>query len=207
METNSKVLLGLLLILGFLLLCVVIPHQIVAEEPNTPTLDLMSERVRDSIVLIESEGESGTGFFVSPDKIATSIHVVAHAGPISIKSSDEEKNWTIEGVVAYDVENKLVILKVTGEGTALPLGNSDTVQSGESVFIPGDPDEEFKVMEGSIQSIRKGNKWLRINTTTSIKTNGSPVLNSEGQVIGIIVPYGKESYSYAIPSSALEVLT
>ena len=71
---------------------------------------------------------------------------------------------------------------------------------GASVSIPGYRDGGFKVVKGKIQSIRKRNKWLRIKATK--ETDGSPVLDNSGQVIGIIVPYG----SYAVSSSALEAL-
>ena len=204
MKRNSKflfVLLGLALFLS----CARTPQQL-SEKPGVPSVDLTSEKIRDSIVRIESENASGTGFFAAPDKIATSIHVIAPTGPILVTSPDKSKNWTIEGVVAYDAKNKLVVLKIAGESTPLPFGNSDTLEIGASISIPGYPDGEYKVTDGSIQSIRKNNKWLRIKTTTSKETNGSPVLNNKGRVIGVIVPYGVGSYSYAMPSSALETL-
>ena len=200
MKQNSKSLL-VLLILSILFSCARTPQQL-SKKPVVLSVDLTSEKIRHSIVRIESENTSGTGFFVAPDKIATSVHVVAHAGPIFVTSPDKSKNWTIEGVVAYDARNKLVVLKITGEGTPLPLKNSDTLEIGASISILGYPDGEYKVTDSSIQSIRKNNKWLRIKTTTSKKTNGSPVLNNNGQVIGVIVPYGRS----AIPSDALAAL-
>ncbi len=205
MKQNSKFLF-LFFVSGLLLSCGRTPQYPVSEKPVVPIVDLTSEKIRNAIVLIESENTSGTGFFVAADKIATSIHVVAPAGPILVTSPDKSKNWTIEGVVAYDTKNKLVVLKITGEGTPLPFGNSDTLEIGASISILGYPDGEHKTTDSSIQSIRKNNKWLRIKTTTSKETNGSPVLNNVGQVIGVIVPYGVGSYSYAIPSSALEAL-
>ena len=201
MTQNSKFLF-VFLVLSLFISCAQAPQQLVSEKPAAPVVDLTSEKIRDSIVLIESENASGTGFFVAPDKIVTNIHSVAHAGPISIKSSNEEKNWTIEGVVGFDTENGLVILKLTGEGTPLPLADSDRVQIGESVSILSYPDSTFKVLESRIQSLRKNNRWLRLNTTISKKTNGSPVFNNNGQVIGVIVPYG----DYAVSSSVLEAL-
>ena len=156
--------------------------------------------------MIESENGSGTGFFVAPDKIATNIQAVAHAGPIFVKSPDKEKNWAVDGVIAFDAENNLVLLKLAGEGVPLPLEDSDTAQIGDFVSIPVYPDGELKVTAGSIQSIRNSNKWLRIKAAISKETNGSPVLNNNGQVIAVIVPYGLGSYSYAISSSALEAL-
>ena len=201
MKQNSKFLF-VFLVLSLFISCAQAPQQLVSEKPVSPLKVLALEKIKDSIVRIESENTSGTGFFVAPDKIATNIHVVAHAGPISVKSPDTKKDWTIEGVVGFDTENSLVILKITDEGKPLPLGDSDALDIGESISILDYPDGEFKITEGNIQSIRKNNKWLRVKATTFNRTNGSPVLNNNGQVIGVIVPYGR----YAVPSSALAAL-
>ena len=201
MKQNSRFLF-VSLALGLFLSCAQAPQQLVSEKPVALTVDLTSEKIRDSIVFIEGAKESGTGFFVSSDKIATNIHSVAHAGAVSVKSADEEKDWTIEGVVGFDAENGLVILKLTGEGTPLPLADSDRVEVGESVSILSYPDGAFKVLESRIQSLRKRNRWLRLNTTAAKKTNGSPVFNNNGQVIGVIVPY----WGYAISVGTLEAL-
>lgn len=193
-------------LLALVILCSCAPtgHQLVSEKPVAPIENLISEKIKGSIVLIESENGSGTGFFVGSDKIATTFHVVAHSGPILVKAPDRGKNWTIEGVVAFDTKNKLVILKIVGESIPLPLGGSDVAQIGESVYIPGYPDGEFKVAEGRVQSIRKSNKWIRLKTIK--ETNGSPVLNNKGQIIAVIVPYDVGSYGYAVPSIVFEAL-
>ena len=205
MKQNSKFLF-LFLALSLLFACARTPQQLISEKPILPTVDLTSENIREAIVVIERENTSGTGFFVAPDMIATNIHSVARSGSVSVKSLDREKDWTIEGVVGFDAKNSLVILKLTGEGIPLPLGNSDVLGIGESISILDYPDGEYKITDGSIQSIRKRNRWLRLNTTTSKVPNGSPVFNDNGQVIAVIVPYNIGSYSYAVPSSALEIL-
>ena len=205
MKMNRKFSLGLLALV-ILSACIRAPQQVVFEKPIPLTLDLTTKKIKDSIVQIESENQSGTGFFVTPDRIATSIHVVAHAGPVFVKSPDKAENWAIEGVTGFDTANGIVVLKVAGEGVPLPIVSSDTAQIGVSVAIPGYLGGEFKGSEGSIQSIRKSDKWLRIKTITSKGTNGSPVLNNSGQIIAVIVPYDVGTYSYAIPSNALRAL-
>ena len=199
MKRNSKSLL-VLFTLGLLFSCARTPQQLVSEEPIAPTVGLASEKIRDSIVLIESENASGIGFFIAPDKVATNTHIVAHAGPVSVKSLDKEQDWAIEGVVGFDAKNGLVILKLTDKGKPLLL--ADRVQIGESISILSYPDNAFKVLESRIQSIQKSNRWLRLNTTTAEKTNGSPVFNNNSQVVGVIVPY----WGYAISVGTLEAL-
>ena len=205
MKQNRNSLL-ILLMLSLFLSCARAPRQAVFEEPIAPTLDLTTKKIRGSIVQIESGNVSGTGFFVTPDKIATSIHVVAHAGLVFVKSPDKEKNWTVEGVAGFDVANELVILKIAGEGVPLPIADSGTAQIGESISIPSYASGEYKSTGGSIQGIRNSDKWIRIRTTTSKGANGSPAFNNKGQVVGVIVLYGSDTYRHAIPSSVIGAL-
>ena len=90
MKQNSK-LLFVFLVSGLLLSCGQAPQYLVSEKTVVPTVDLTSKKIRNAIVLIESENASGTGFFVAADKIATSIHVVAPAGPISCNISRQSR--------------------------------------------------------------------------------------------------------------------
>ena len=81
----------------------------------------------------------GSGFFVNSNLIVTNLHGVAGAPSITAELVSTEATFLVEGVVAYDIENDLVILKVTGEGVPLSLGDSDTVQIGDTVCAVGHP--------------------------------------------------------------------
>ena len=179
------------------------------EKTEVPTnTDLMSDKVKDSIVRIVggnfSIGGMGTGFFVDRDKIVTNIPVVAVPGIHTAKLMNSETVWRIEEVVAFDIKNDLVVLKIADEGTPLPLGNSDRVQNGESVYAVGFPNK-YKVTEGGIHSIQKNNKWFKMTVDISAGNSGGPILNSEGEVIGIAAA-GNDSYSYAIPSNTVKAM-
>ena len=135
MKCSIRPFLSLLVILGFILSCAHAPQQ-VAE--RTLAQDLGTKKEQDSTVRIVSQTGKpitlGSGFFVGKDKIATNIHVVAQPGPVFAKFSNTEKILEVEGVAAFDVKNNLVILKLSEEGIPLPIGGSDAVQKGESVF-------------------------------------------------------------------------
>ncbi len=203
MKQHNKGLL-VLLTLGILFSCARTPQQLIFQHPIVPI-----ESVNDSIVWIESETESGTGFFVASDKIVTNIHLVAPPGPIVAKSPDKETIWKMEGVVGFDAKNSLVILKVAGEGTPLPLADSDAVQSGEAVSIVGYPNGTYKVTKANILHyirIRNSDEWFPMKATTAQESSGSPVLNREKRVIGVTVRYGNASFGYAVPSNTLKGL-
>ena len=96
-------------------------------------------------------------------------------------------------------------MREIGVGAPLPLGDSDTLQRGETVSAVGYPKGKYRVSEGTLHSVRDNNKWLQLNVKISPGNSGSPVINSKGQVIGI-VSASEDPYSYAIPSNALKAL-
>ncbi len=156
-------------------------------------------------VRVGGRNSHATGFFVTRNKVATNVHVLAPREFVLVRSLDDEKNWTVEGVTAFDAKNDLALLKVAGEGTPLPLGDSDTLQRGEAVSAVGYPKGNWTVSEGTLHSIRDSDKWLQMNVKISPGNSGSPVINSKGQVIGI-VSASEDPYSYAIPSNTLKAL-
>ena len=147
----------------------------------------------------------GSGFFVDIDKIATNIHVVASPGPVFVKLTDRETIWRVETVSTFDVENDLVILKITGEGPPLLLGNSDTVEIGEPVIAVGYPGRKYRVTAGTLHRTTDGGTRIVTTVDSSPGSSGGPVVNGKNQVIGVHA-MGDNSYSFAIPSNALRVL-
>ena len=165
-----------------------------AEKPTK--IDIISDKAKESTVRLVGFSKrgselgigGGTGFFVAPDKIATNFHVAAGvSGPIFAKLSHKETIWPVEGVVAFDVAYDIAILKVTGEGTPLPLTDSDILQIGEPVLLVGfpSPDRSYKVTEGVVEKIRDSDKRFHATAESYSGNSGSPVLNSKGEVIGI----------------------
>ena len=204
MKQNNKFLF-IFFALGLLLSCARTPQQLVSEKPEVLIVDGTSEKVKDSVVrvvgLLGTKIHNGSGFFVGPDKIATNIHVVAHPGPIFVKLVDRETVWAVEGVTAYDIENDLVILKISGEGMPLPLGDSDIVRRGESISVVGFPAGTYKVMTGTVRNTRSSDKRILTTADTAGGSSGGPLLNNKGQVIGI-----HAARDEAIPSNALKAL-
>lgn len=210
MKANSKFLFVLPVFL-ILCSCAQVPQQIIYEKPVAPKGDLSSGQIADSTLMVITTPDhlkrrvGSTSFFVAPDKIATNIHAVAGADPVLAHVRVKGTTWSIRGVTAYDVRNDLVILEISGKGTPLPLGNSDTVQSGDAVSVVGYPNGKYTVTEGTIYRARNRDKWLQMNVKISGGNSGSPVINDKGEVVGIAAAT-EAPFSYAIPSNALKVL-
>ena len=96
-----------------------------------------------SLEMQDENGETlgrGSGFFVRHDLIATNFHVIDGAAKGIAKLVNKETAYPIEGLTATDETNDLALLKVTIDGVRpLPLGDSDKVQIGETVYVAGSP--------------------------------------------------------------------
>ncbi len=186
-----------LLTLAVLFSCARLPQQ---------TVEVPEKSSDFTVVRVEGRYGAASGFFVAPDQIATNIHVVAHPGPVFIKSPNKKTIWTVEGVTAFDVKNDLALLKITSEnGTPSLLGDSDAVGVGDTMIATGYPGGKYKVTKGVVHRVRSNDKWLQMEIALLGGSSGSPVQDSEGQIVGIVSAV-EDPYSYVIPSNALRTL-
>ena len=154
----------------------------------------------------------GNGFFVQRDQIATNFHLIAGASRGTAKLVGKPVTYAIEGITASDVDNDLVILKVSDSIVQpLPLGDSDAVQLGDTVYVSGHPKElEGTFSEGIISGRREiGNQTLlQMTAPISPGSSGGPVLNEKGEVIGLsfMTLEDGQSLNRVIPSNYLKAL-
>ncbi len=167
------------------------------------------------LVIEDSNGQPlslGSGFFVRAGEVATNLHVVEGAARGYAKLVGEKTKYDIKGIIAVDPERDLVVLKISGGGQKiLPLGNSDSVQVGDSVFAVGNPQGlEGTFSQGIISSIREvgADRLIQLTAPISPGSSGGPVLSGKGEVIGVSVATfrGGQNLNFAIPSNYLKSL-
>ena len=174
-----------------------------------------AEEIVGTVVYIETEFEipgwigrgGGSGFFVARDKIVTCFHGLADATKVTVTHVDTGSVYTIEGIIASDYENDLVVLKTVEEDTPFRLGNSETVEKEAQVCAIGFNGEKKNKIEGTIRGAQSPGKRLRLNLLVAPGWSGCPLLNSSDEVIGVCSA-GVESKTvgYAIPSNTLKTL-
>ena len=139
---------------------------------------------------------SGSGFFIS-DKgyILTNNHVVEGTQAVDIILSDGTRQQA--AIVGADPYSDIAILKTEGKVPAVvALGNSDLLNSGESVIAIGSPLGDFKntvtvgVVSATGRSIDTGKGYQiegLIQTDAAINqgNSGGPLVNLAGEVIGV----------------------
>jgi len=190
----------------------------------TPTQaqDLLPElvrRIKPSAVAIEtfdSRNEKlsrGSGFFVDVDRIVTNRHVLEGAYRAEIHSSTGAV-YPVKGVLAVDAEGDIALLKIDAPANQvrpLPLDKTSP-QEGESVVVIGNPlGLEGSVTNGIVSAVRDiptFGRIIQITAPISSGSSGSPVVNMQGQVIGIATLQitGGQSVNFAIPSERISQL-
>src|SRR5829696_3119207 len=184
--------------------------------------DLLPElvrRIKPSAVAIETydaRGEKlsrGSGFFVEADRVVTNRHVLEGAHRAEVHSSTGVV-FPVRGVLAVDAEGDIALLKIDAPAPpirALPLDKTSP-QEGESVVVIGNPlGLEGSVTNGIVSAVRDiptFGRIIQITAPISSGSSGSPVVNMQGQVIGIatLQVTGGQSVNFAIPSERISQL-
>jgi serine protease Do len=138
---------------------------------------------------------AGSGFVITADGyIVTNYHVIDNASSIKVVFSN---NQTYDAtLVGGDEESDIAVLKIDATGlTPVVIGDSDTLQVGETVVAIGNPLGEltFSLSEGVISAkdrqitMSDSTVMNMLQTDTAINNgnSGGPLFNSYGQVIGI----------------------
>ena len=180
----------------------------------------IARSVFPSVVMLEMRDDAGdsitlgSGFFVQPDVVVTNYHVVEGASSGTAKIIGRADIFEIEGTVGFDKSRDLILLKLKGIiGKPLPLGDFSKIEVGQEVFALGNPHGlEGTISPGIISgnSLRKIGKENLIQITAPISpgSSGGPVVNRDGQVIGVAVASLEDgqNLNFAIPSSYVALL-
>lgn len=202
--------------LSWLLLFLFLPTPIRASQDVLPEL---VRRIKPSAVAVETfdaRGDKlsrGSGFFVDHDRIVTNRHVLEGAHRAEIHSSTGMV-FPVRGVLAVDAEGDIALLKIDPPATPikpLPLDKTSP-QEGESIVVIGNPlGLEGSVTNGIVSAVRDiptFGRIIQITAPISSGSSGSPVVNMQGQVIGIATLQitGGQSVNFAIPSERISQL-
>ncbi len=168
----------------------------------------------------------GSGFVVDKSgHIVTNFHVIQGASQIRVGFSNRD---TVEArLIGSDPSTDLAVLRVNVDASALtplPLGDSDSVEVGDSVVAIGNPFGLDRTATAGIVSalqrlIRSPDPRFSIDhviqTDAPINkgNSGGPLLNSRGEVIGVNtqietggVSTGNVGIGFAVPAKTVKTV-
>ena len=170
----------------------------------------------------------GSGVILDPNGyIITNAHVVDGAGRVQVllasrRSADPEPRSILKPrpklrdakVLGVDAETDLAVLQIDEVHLpSLALADSDTVRQGQIVFAFGSPlglenSVTMGVVSSTARQLEPDHPMIYIQTDSAINpgNSGGPLLNVEGEVIGINTLIfsqsgGNEGVGFAVPSN------
>lgn len=165
----------------------------------------------------------GSGFLISSDGlIATNQHVVSDTTADYTVLTSDGKIYPAK-VLARDPSLDLAFVKIDGQNfPALSFGNSDNIKLGQTVLAVGNALDEFRntVTMGIVSGLNRtlaadngqgGTEVIEgaIQTDAAINpgSSGGPLVNLNGQVIGINTAMAVDSQSigFALPSNLIKM--
>ncbi|MFZ3131403.1 MAG: cell wall-binding repeat-containing protein, partial [Desulfosporosinus sp.] len=184
---------------------VVMPSELVQKYSNSLTDNQTADSIYSSseiakkyspsIVNIEvsdSSGvpiASGSGYLVdSNGKIATNYNLLKGASSAKVTTYDG-KSYDLSKVLAYDIKQDLVVLKIEATGLQpVTLGDSDKISTGDKIYTIGNPSGKDDTMSDGIISTKSevvdGASYIRISAPISTGTSGGVLVNEQAEVIG-----------------------
>jgi serine protease Do len=168
----------------------------------------LAEGAGASVVGIGQRWGAGSGVVLGAGQVLTNAHNV-RGDQVTVTFAD---GHTAEGSVAgRDIDSDLAVISVdTGETPALPWASSTSVEIGNPVFALANPGGRgLRVTFGFVSGIERtfrGPRGRRI--TGSLEhtapllpgSSGGPVLDADGQLLGINTHRLGEGFYLAIPA-------
>ena len=151
------------------------------------------------------EHGQGSGFIVSKDGyILTNNHVVGDVDKITVELKDDRKFENAK-LIGTDPDSEVALIKIDGDNfPVLPMGDSDKIEIGDWVIAIGNPfGLNETVTVGVISAVGRSNVHIAayedfIQTDAAINpgNSGGPLINLDGQVIGINTAIFSQSGGY-----------
>ncbi|HEY2952254.1 MAG TPA: tetratricopeptide repeat protein [Verrucomicrobiae bacterium] len=189
-----------------------------APAAKTNSIEALAALARPSVVVVSHYGREGavdgvgTGFVVSEDGlIATCLHVIGEARPISVEFADGKR---YDATVVHASDRKLDLALIRIDATNLPalrLGDSDKLRQGTPVVAMGNPRGlQHSVVQGVVSALREfdGGPMIQLAMPIEPGNSGGPLLDMQGRVHGLLTLKSAltDNLGFAMPVNALKSL-
>ena len=171
-------------------------HHATGPKPSPETFQNVAKKVLPSVVTLINTKRSpnmAAGIIIDPSGIIlTNNHVLSGGGQITVRLADGREFARQE--IKTDPATDLAIVRIENSGPlpAASFGDSDALKIGDQVAALGQPSEGHgAVSTGSILAVRfdpwglREGRCLLTDAAIGPRDSGGPLVNLDGQVVGI----------------------
>lgn len=168
------------------------------------------ENFQPAIIQIATKSSTGTGFYLKQyDVIVTNEHVVGSAAEVAVTGKTFQK--ALAKVWYIDKKHDLAFIQAP-DGVHFPelkLGKYEELKDGDEIIAIGHPyGLNYTATQGVISKVdrvRQGMKFIQIDAAINPGNSGGPLVNSQGEVIGVntFIIKGGDNLGFALPVSYL----
>ena len=175
---------------------------------SASAIGFTAEEKYNSVFVVTSGNSLGSGFAVGENCIITNAHVLDNPNDIALTTYAGEKHTAY--LVGYDQDKDIAVLGVKdAKFTPLTIADYKTLNTGDDVYAIGAPKSmAYTLTKGVISAKeREIGKYKYIQTDAAINegNSGGPLLNDEGNVIGVntLKMSDSEGIGLAIPMTVV----
>jgi S1-C subfamily serine protease len=154
------------------------------------SIEEMVDQVMPAVVLIETSGGRGSGFFVARDTLITNVHVVQNDSYVTLRKMDGSTlNARVESrAPAFDIA-VLKVAQPSASQAVIPMGSAHSLKPGQEIIVIGSAlgTLQNSVSRGIVSGLRTagGATLVQTDAATNPGNSGGPMLDRNGSVIGI----------------------
>ena len=183
----------------------------------TPSLSDIIERVKQSVVRVETRRRAGSGIIYKVEGntafIITNNHIFPGASQVTVTVGNEETEYRAE-LLGQDETHDLAVLRICcGAFQAASFGDVSQVKTGEEVILIGyalDLEGEATVTRGIVSAVRYSDfvesDVIQTDAAANPGNSGGPMISTSGEVLGILT-FGyreTEGLSFAISAETVQ---
>ena len=189
--------------------------------PTTLTTEQVIANVDASVALVAGRRSGGTGFLIQPNVLVTNKHVISSEQIESIRiffpSAKAAERGPYRAKLLYkDPARDLAFLSVETKLKPLMLAENYKFRRGQDVVVIGNPGTEISddsflmnaVSKGVMSAETKvdGQPYFQLTLTVNHGNSGGPVLDSTGQVLGVVTlkSVNQEGMGFCIPAAEVQ---
>ena len=187
------------------------PREVKADQSPSSDLAKLETKVRPSVIWVSVFDVKGnllrtqTGFFISPDGRFVTTERTIEGGINAVAKTADGGIYNVSGILAASKALDLAVLQADVKQVAFVEPNKNGILSqGAGVVVVGSAlaGTEGNAREATIASL--GPERLETTGATPPSSVGSPIVNKDGEVVGVVTSAGERTVAH--PSAALDSL-